>query len=704
MGRPPLERFRQVPLAQLSGFDRIPDIETALLTLQQGQFRLGAILADAMFRDSRIWGVLDTRAAAVKGADVEVKPANERRAAEKVATTLGGDDTAPGVWDRICSAATVSDLLTSGWMNGIAVGELIWKANENEWVPRIVPWHTQFVYWNWSTWAYNLITADGIIELPRVNESVNSDGKWFVWCPFGYQYAWRKAMVKPLADLYLQRRWVERDWSRYNEKHGSPADIVYVPANADDEIKDGFFNDVLNRGSDTAVLVPRRDGQTKDDGFGLEILEAEAKTYDSFRMQLEKLDDSIAITILGQNLTTQVKEGSRAAAQVHDHVRADKKLEDAAIATAIRDQVIHWWAKYNFNDADMAPRVRYVVEPPTDEAQEGAGLKAIGDGINSLKMASPRVDADAILDAHGIPLRSVEDVQREAEEAAARAAAAGGPAPGTPPTPGAPGAPPPKGNAPAVTGQGEDGKGKPPAKLKNTGDDVVKRYTFQGLAIAIENPAGSVRRWYDKDAKETGSTKMLHDYGYLEDHLGSDGEELDCYVGPDPGAEDVHIVHQLRAPAFEAHDEDKVMLGFKTADGAKGAYLAHRNDGDRAFAGMTTLPLGRFKAKLKRRTGTGKVHASVAALSRTVSSNKRARTRLYSDAVTEHGKAAARRALQVDLHHLRSAIASATSHEDLKKRLSVTFHQMNPAQLAKVVAKASIMARAGGMDTAWQQV
>jgi hypothetical protein len=71
------------------------------------------------------------------------------------------------------------------------------------------------------------------------------------------------------------------------------------------------------------------------------------------------------------------------------------------------------------------------------------------------------------------------------------------------------------------------------------------------------------------------------------------------------------VVHQRKAPDFTAYDEDKVMLGFPDGKAAKEAYLAHRSDGDRAFGGMSVVPLDRFKAKLQRRTGTGPIRATV---------------------------------------------------------------------------------------------
>ncbi len=47
---------------------------------------------------------------------------------------------------------------------------------------------------------------------------------------------------------------------------------------------------------------------------------------------------------------------------------------------------------------------------------------------------------------------------------------------------------------------------------------------------------------------------MRFDYGFIEDSLGSDGEPIDCYLGPNENAAFVYVVHQLAAQ--RAHISD----------------------------------------------------------------------------------------------------------------------------------------------------
>lgn len=115
---------------------------------------------------------------------------------------------------------------------------------------------------------------------------------------------------------------------------------------------------------------------------------------------------------------------------------------------------------------------------------------------------------------------------------------------------------------------------------------------WHGLTIAIENPAGSVRRgagW---------QTRMLYDYGYFKRSEAVDGDEVDCYVGPHVDAPMVYIVQQRRYGDWDAYDEDKCMLNFRSEDDARAAYLKHYDD-DRFLGPVITMPVDEFVRKVR---------------------------------------------------------------------------------------------------------
>ncbi len=125
------------------------------------------------------------------------------------------------------------------------------------------------------------------------------------------------------------------------------------------------------------------------------------------------------------------------------------------------------------------------------------------------------------------------------------------------------------------------------------------RTSFQGLPIAIENAAGSVRKGVDSDGKKW-RTVFKYPYGYIKNTEGNDGEEIDAYVGPSKKAPNAFVIHQKRLKDG-GFDEDKVMLGFDSKADARAAYLEHYNSvGPKLLGAISTLTLDALKSKLEQ--------------------------------------------------------------------------------------------------------
>lgn len=128
---------------------------------------------------------------------------------------------------------------------------------------------------------------------------------------------------------------------------------------------------------------------------------------------------------------------------------------------------------------------------------------------------------------------------------------------------------------------------------------IAKKTKWRGMDISIENPAGSVREWYDSFEKRKGMTFMIFDYGYLRGTTGADNDKVDCYMGPDLDAPLVYVVRQLKGPDFRYYDEDKCMIGFESQEATKQAYLAHY-DNPRFLGLMDSFPVDSFIQAVKQ--------------------------------------------------------------------------------------------------------
>ena len=131
----------------------------------------------------------------------------------------------------------------------------------------------------------------------------------------------------------------------------------------------------------------------------------------------------------------------------------------------------------------------------------------------------------------------------------------------------------------------------PPAILLDS--DYIYSERWNGLTICIENPKGSIRRG------KGWSHKLHDDYGYIEGTVGADGDEVDCYLGPDTQSKVVFVVDQGRLGDSSEFDEHKVFLGYTQESYAKNRYIINHSKGAQIFQSITKMTLNDFKAWLK---------------------------------------------------------------------------------------------------------
>lgn len=401
------------PMPPVVGFlelDRVGDVRSVLRGFESGSFVNAARFADTMLRDDRISGTFATRVGALTASPIEVRPASSKRKHRKMAEMIGGSDEMPGLWWKMFPRHVQCELLAWGRYLGLGLAEIIWDTRDpNYWGFTTRIWHPQFVRWDESRSVYQVQTGDGYVDLPNIEENPNGDGKWILYMPYGYRAPWRRALFRPLCMLYLARQWAYRDWSRYSEKHGMPVDVVDLPETAPEDEKLKVMNDVANRGSEGSLFFPR--GEDGAPQYGFKIVEPTSTSHQSFDRFISKLEADIAICIKGNNLTTEVQEGSRAAAKEHSGVDARVLAEDAGMADVLRDQGLVHWARANFNEEDHPPRPSYIVSPPEDDLKEAQTLETLGRAIMAHDLAGMRLDKDAVAEQWGLPIEQPEDVE-----------------------------------------------------------------------------------------------------------------------------------------------------------------------------------------------------------------------------------------------------------------------------------------------------
>ncbi len=135
---------------------------------------------------------------------------------------------------------------------------------------------------------------------------------------------------------------------------------------------------------------------------------------------------------------------------------------------------------------------------------------------------------------------------------------------------------------------------EPSEAQKEAGNYRHGHLEIQGLDIAIENPAGSVRSGVDK-AGNPWSNAINHTYGYIKDATAKDGDKLDVFIGPDPMGGQVFVIDQID-PDTGSYDEGKVMLGFSSEQEAIEAYQSNYSAGWKGAGAITGMDMPAFKA------------------------------------------------------------------------------------------------------------
>lgn len=141
-------------------------------------------------------------------------------------------------------------------------------------------------------------------------------------------------------------------------------------------------------------------------------------------------------------------------------------------------------------------------------------------------------------------------------------------------------------------------RGKPPTDAQARAGNYQKgRVTVHGLKIAIETPRNAYRSGVGKDGK-AWSTRAAAHYGHFEAVRGADGDGLDVFIGDWPESAHLWVINQVD-PDTRAFDEHKVMLGFRTEQAARQAYLGSYERGWRGLGSIVDCTLDQLRWWIK---------------------------------------------------------------------------------------------------------
>lgn len=372
------------------------EVDDALRQHELGLFATSALLAEAMTRDDSFDAVLHTRVGGLLGLDKTVTPSTKgpARGAKKIASAIDGR------FEEFFERHALSQLLRWGILMGFAIAQIIWEPNEDgtEWLPSLDVWHPVFTYVRLDTQEYIVYTTEGPITVTP------GDGQWLLYTPYGRKYGWFNGAIRSVAIPWLARQYAWRDWLRWSELYSLGIRKAIVPANADQKIKNKFYAQVAAIGAAPVVLCEENESGKKYD-LQTDFPDA-TKAAESFEKLLNKCESKIAIRINGQNLTTEVKGGSYAAAKVHENVKQDILQSDSTTLGDVlsRDVITPYISFHDFPAKTTAPIVGWVTATPDDAQQSAEKVGKVATAMNDFKTAGSPVDERALLTKFDVPV------------------------------------------------------------------------------------------------------------------------------------------------------------------------------------------------------------------------------------------------------------------------------------------------------------
>jgi phage gp29-like protein len=317
-----------------------------------GKLEQLADLCEAVQTDGKIRGCLQTRSHALIGTPLafdSVAPQVSRRGGgikltESEAARALFDN---GEWWRIVPESTMTQLVNWALLLNFGLAEISWYRDEERqrvWMPRLTVKNPRHVRFDHETRKHYLMVGklrNGKV-VPEEIEITPNDGRWFVFSPFGGGEPWRYGLIAPLAILWLMKTFADFDWARRNEARGRSALVGLSPREAMDRDRKAFAADLAK--------LRTRIGMVLAHGYDLKSVEFGPPDHDTFDRRVRNADVAVAVLILGQNLTTEVREsGSYAAGKAAERVRQDYLEFDAEVAgTAFGQNLLRHYVKVRF--------------------------------------------------------------------------------------------------------------------------------------------------------------------------------------------------------------------------------------------------------------------------------------------------------------------------------------------------------------------
>ena len=177
-------------------------------------------------------------------------------------------------------------------------------------------------------------------------------------------------------------------WMLFVEKYGMPKAIGKVPPTATDDEQQKFLKMLAGLIRDAVAVIPQTGS--------VELLETRLSGTNPHAEIIAWADKAMSKAWLGETLTTEQTSsgGTQAMATVHNDVRADLALDDAAMVESSINQLIRWIYEINWPNEKEIPWMNIILPEDLQEARLERDVKLTQLGV--------KFNAQYISDIYGI--------------------------------------------------------------------------------------------------------------------------------------------------------------------------------------------------------------------------------------------------------------------------------------------------------------
>ena len=177
-------------------------------------------------------------------------------------------------------------------------------------------------------------------------------------------------------------------WMIFVEKYGMPKAIGKCPPTATDKEQQQFLKMLSNLIRDAVAVIPQTGS--------VELLETRLSGTNPHSEIVTWADKAMSKAWLGETLTTEQTSagGTQAMATVHNDVRADLALDDAAMVESSVNQLIRWIYEVNWPNEKDIPWMNIILPEDLQQARLDRDVKLTQLGV--------KFNAQYITDIYGI--------------------------------------------------------------------------------------------------------------------------------------------------------------------------------------------------------------------------------------------------------------------------------------------------------------